>query len=63
MYNNRLLEAKRKRNQAIRAKFNKMVSERNLQYDYAINLLVEEYGLSESTIYSIIKQYGYYSDK
>lgn len=63
MYNNRLLEAKKKRNQAIRAKFNKMVSERNLQYDYAINLLVEEYGLSESTIYSIIKQYGYYSDK
>jgi len=63
MKNNRLLEAKRKRNQAIRDKFDKMVSERNLQYEYAINLLVEEYGLSESTIYSIIKQYGYYSDK
>jgi len=63
MYNNRLLEAKKKRNRAIRDKFDKMVSERNLQYDYAINLLVEEYGLSESTIYSIIKQYGYYSDK
>ncbi len=63
MKNNRLLEAKRKRNQAIRDKFDKLVSQRNLQYEYAINLLVEEYGLSESTIYSIIKQYGYYTDK
>jgi AraC-like DNA-binding protein len=63
MYNHRLLEAKKKRNKAIRDAFEKMVIERNLQFDYAIQLLVDEYGLSESTIYSIIKRYGYYADK
>lgn len=58
---NILLEAKKRRNEAIRLKFSELV-DKNYRLDYAVELLVYDYGLAPSTIWAIVKRYGYYAN-
>ncbi len=37
--------------------------EKNLDYDYVIDLCVDEFGYSHGTVEKIVNRYGYYKDK
>lgn len=58
----KLHNAKCKRNSAIRKMFDDYMNKR-LQIEFAVEEISIKYGLSETTIWAIIKRYGYYSNK
>ncbi|MBN2263042.1 MAG: hypothetical protein JW735_09020 [Prolixibacteraceae bacterium] len=61
--NKELLNKNRlKRNDAIRNMFERHMN-RNLKIDFSLTEIASVYGLSERTIWAIIKRYGYYADK
>jgi Mor family transcriptional regulator len=57
----RISKGKRNRNEAIRVYFAKQY-DAGYRYEVIIEELILKYGLSESTINQIIKEYGNYAD-
>ena len=56
----RILEGKVNRNKSIRDYFKKRFND-GMRYDIIMNELIGRYGLSESTIYQIVKRNGSYA--
>lgn len=57
--NHALIEWKLNRNQLIRNEFDEYMNE-GRTWEYAAGKLTSKWGLSESTIYQIVKNYGNY---
>ncbi len=57
----RVVEAKKQRNEMIRKKFRAFMND-GRTVEWALNELVKEWGLSESTITQIVKEYGNYKN-
>ena len=59
--NNRLAAARRKRDVKIRAQFAHLLCDKGLRYQVVMDLISDEFALSESTISQIINNYGHYN--
>ena len=55
----RILEGRKNRNRKIRKMFDDMTYDHRT-LEYTIECIIKEFGLSEGTIYKIIKKEGYY---
>jgi Mor family transcriptional regulator len=60
---NRVKFGKANRNKEIRKCFSKRWGEDGIRWEIVMSEMILKYGLSESTIYQIVKRHGYYKDE
>jgi hypothetical protein len=59
----RIFKGKQNRNKSIREYFSKRFNDDNIRYDVIVEEIIAKWGISESTINQILKEYGGYQNK